>query len=239
MDNSLKTATQSTLIHLNTADGSSMTALGTTTLQLWIADFKFLHNFIICDRLPDTEILFGIDVQKTFPLSYACNREKNCYIQKEGRLFTYTRNCKKKANVAIVKSTLTIMPTHNGIIPMKIKGHTIKGHMAYFISDQDSKKGRTPTYTSLMESITSKEEHMLKFLSQITPTTHIIFKKEEHVGHLELPIEDMQQIIEDSGSLTAHSITTKMMMAEKVDPDTFKPPHHKLRKILKQNLSNI
>ena len=71
---------------------------------------------------------------------------------------------------------------------------------------------------------------MLKFLSQITPTTHIIFKKEEHVGHLELPIEDMQQIIEDSGSLTAHSITTKMMMAEKVEPDTFKPPHHKLRK---------
>ena len=48
-----------------------MTALGMTTLQLHIADFKFSHNFIICDRLPDTEILFGIDVQKKFALSYA------------------------------------------------------------------------------------------------------------------------------------------------------------------------
>ena len=47
-----------------------MTALGITTLQRQIADFKFLHNFIVCDRLPDTEILFGIDVQKKFTLSY-------------------------------------------------------------------------------------------------------------------------------------------------------------------------
>ena len=51
-------------------------------------------------------------------------------------------------------------------------------------------------------------------------TKHITFNKGEHIGHLELPIEDMHQIPEDSGSLTAHSITTKMM-AEKVEPDTF------------------
>ena len=38
---------------------------------------------------------------------------------------------------------------------------------------------------------------------------HITFNKGEHVGHLEPPIEDMQQIPEDFGSLTAHSITTK------------------------------
>ena len=61
-DDNLKTAIQSTLIHLNTADGSPITALGIPALQLWITDFKFLHNFIICDRLPNTEILFGIDV---------------------------------------------------------------------------------------------------------------------------------------------------------------------------------
>ena len=50
IDHNLKTAIQSTLIHLNTADGSPMTALGITPLQLCIADFKFLHNFIICDK---------------------------------------------------------------------------------------------------------------------------------------------------------------------------------------------
>ena len=71
IDNNLKTAIQPTLIHLNTVDGSPMTALGITTLQLQIADFKFSHNFIICDRLPNSEILFGIDVQKKFTLSYA------------------------------------------------------------------------------------------------------------------------------------------------------------------------
>ena len=48
---------------LNTAYGSPMTALGMMALQLRIADFRFTHNFIICDRLPDTEILFGIDIQ--------------------------------------------------------------------------------------------------------------------------------------------------------------------------------
>ena len=116
------------------------------------------------------ELLFGTDVQKKFALSYAWNQEKNCYIQKEGRFLTYTRNCEQKANVAIARSTLKIPHRHYGIMPITIKGHTINGHMAYFFSDQDSKKGRTPTYTSLMEFITSREKQMLMFLSQTTPT---------------------------------------------------------------------
>ena len=78
---------------LNTADGSPMTALGITSLQCRIADFKFTHNLIICDRLPDKEILFGIDIQKKYSLSYVWDKEKNCYIQKDGRFLTYTRNC--------------------------------------------------------------------------------------------------------------------------------------------------
>ena len=64
-----------------------------TALHLRIVDFKFTHNFIICDRLPDTEIIFGIDIQKKFSLSYAWDKEKNCYIQKDVRFLTYTRNC--------------------------------------------------------------------------------------------------------------------------------------------------
>ena len=69
--NNLKQAIQVTLIQLNTADGSPMKALGIMTLQLRTADFKFYHNFIICDRLPKMELLFGINVQKKFSLSYA------------------------------------------------------------------------------------------------------------------------------------------------------------------------
>ena len=64
IDNSFKTPIQPTTTNLNTADGLLMTALGMTALHLRIADFKFTHNFIICNRLPDTEIIFGIDIQK-------------------------------------------------------------------------------------------------------------------------------------------------------------------------------
>ena len=61
--NSFKTPIQPTNTKLNTVDGSPMTALGMTVLHLRITDFKFTHNFVICNRLPDTEIFFGIDVQ--------------------------------------------------------------------------------------------------------------------------------------------------------------------------------
>ena len=114
----------------NTADGSPMTLLGMTALHLRIADFKFTNRFIICDRLPDTEIIFGIDVQKKFSLSYTWDKEKNCYIQKGGRFLTYTRNCEQKVTIGIVKSTLKIPPRHNSIVPIMIKGHTITGHTA-------------------------------------------------------------------------------------------------------------
>ena len=51
-------------ITLNTADGLPLTALGMTAFHLRITDFKFTHKFIISDSLPDTEIIFGIDIQK-------------------------------------------------------------------------------------------------------------------------------------------------------------------------------
>ena len=66
IDNSFKTPMQATTTKLNTADRSPVTALGITALHLRIVDFKLTHNFIICNRLPDIEILFGIDIQKKF-----------------------------------------------------------------------------------------------------------------------------------------------------------------------------
>ena len=64
-----KTPIHPTAAKLNTADGSPMTTLGSTALHLHIVDFKFTHNFIICNQLPDTELIFGIDIQKKFSLS--------------------------------------------------------------------------------------------------------------------------------------------------------------------------
>ena len=81
---SFKTPLQPTTAKLNTANGSPVTALGMTALHLWIAEFQFTHTFVICDRLPDTEIIFGIDFQKKFLLSYTCDKEKNCLLDESG-----------------------------------------------------------------------------------------------------------------------------------------------------------
>ena len=80
-----KTPIKPTTGRVNTANGSPMSALRMTALHLRIAKFKFTHNFIICDQLPEMELIFGIDIQRKFSISYAWDKEKNCYIQKEGK----------------------------------------------------------------------------------------------------------------------------------------------------------
>ena len=134
---------QPTTAKLNRADGLLMIALGMTALHLRIADFKFTHNFVICDRLPDTEIIFGIDVQKKLSLSYAWDKDKKCYIQRDGEFLTYSGNGEQKATIGIVKSTLKIPPRHNGVVPIRITGQRMKEQMAYFIIGEDSTKGRS------------------------------------------------------------------------------------------------
>ena len=90
IDNSSKTPSYTeTTTKLNTADGSPMMALGMRALQLRIVDFKFTHNFIICNRLLDTEIIFGIEVS----LSYAWNKDKNA-------------TCKKMAHFSCILETV-------------------------------------------------------------------------------------------------------------------------------------
>ena len=63
---------------------------------------------------------------------------------KDGIFLTYTRNCEQKAKIGIVRLTLKIPPRHNGVVTIKITGQAIKEHMAYFISNEDSTKGRDP-----------------------------------------------------------------------------------------------
>ena len=64
-----------------------MTALCMMALHLRIPDFKFTHNFVICNRLPDTEIIFGIDVQKKFSISYVWEKEKKMLYTKRWKIF--------------------------------------------------------------------------------------------------------------------------------------------------------
>ena len=76
-------------VHLMTADGSSMSSLGKATLHLHFVNFKFSHTFIICDKLPETDISFCIDIQKKYSLSYSWGSDKQLFIQKEGSFFTF------------------------------------------------------------------------------------------------------------------------------------------------------
>ena len=62
INKSFMTPIQPTTAKLNTANGSLMTAIGMTALHLRIADFKFTHKFLICNRLPDTKLILGIDI---------------------------------------------------------------------------------------------------------------------------------------------------------------------------------
>ena len=74
---------QPTTAKLNTADGSPMSAIGTTALHLRTAEFKFIHNFIICDQLPEKELIFGIDIQRKFSISYAWEKKKTVTFKKK------------------------------------------------------------------------------------------------------------------------------------------------------------
>ena len=80
---SYKTSIQPTTAKLNTADGSPMTALGMTAPHLRIVEFKFTHNFIICNSLPDVELIFGIDVQKVLFLILGTKKRIVAFKKKE------------------------------------------------------------------------------------------------------------------------------------------------------------
>ena len=58
-----KTSILPAAIHLKTAGGSLMSLMGKAMLHLCIADFKFSHIFITCDKIPETDFLSGIDLQ--------------------------------------------------------------------------------------------------------------------------------------------------------------------------------
>ena len=81
IEESFKTPLQPTTAKLNTANSSPMTALGMTALHLQIVEFKLTHNFVICARLPNTEIIFDIDIQKKFSL-YMLGTKKRTVIYK-------------------------------------------------------------------------------------------------------------------------------------------------------------
>ena len=190
-----------------------MSALGSTALNLQIAEFKFTHNFTICNQLPETELIFGIDIQKKFSLSYAWDKEKHCYIQRDGKFLVYTHTCDCTATIGTVKSTLKIPPTHSGVIPIKISGPIIKTHMAYFLTDDSTPKGRDPNINIISGIHKIKGKTSVNIPVSNYTNKHLTFHKGEYIGHLEPAVMDAA---DQQETHQTNSITLKKMMSETV-----------------------
>ena len=202
-----------TTAKLNTTNGSPMTAVGMRALHIRIADFKFTHNFVICDRLPDMEIIFGIDIQKKFSFSYAWDKEKNCYIQRDGKFLTYTRNCEQKATIGTVKSSLKILPRHDGGTPIEITGPVIEGHMVYFFTNDNTTKRRYLNKNIINDIHNIKGKTSIYILVSNYTNKHITFNKGEYIGCLEPTITEDTSIAQQDTQST-NSVTLQKMMSE-------------------------
>ena len=220
-----------------------MTTLGITALHLRIANFKFTHNFVLCNRLPDMEIILGIDIHKKSYIFYAWDKDKNCYIQKEGKFLTYTRNCEQKVTIGVAKLTLKIPPRHYGVVPVKTTGQAIMENVAYFITDEDSTKGRDPNINIINGIHNIKGKTSVNVLVSNYANKHIKIHKCEHIGCLEPTIEDsLADDTHTQGQPNTHlatSVTLQKMMVEQVQMDTFHPPHHKLKPNIESKLDAL
>ena len=125
-----------------------------------------------------------------FSISCVWDKVQNCYIQRDGKFLMHTRNCKQKATIGIVKSTLKIPPQHNGVVSIKIIGQAIMEHMAYFITDEDSTKGRDPNINIINSIHNINGKTSFNVLVSKYTNKHITFNEREYVGCLEPAIED-------------------------------------------------
>ena len=203
--------------------------------HLRIAEFKFTHNFIICDQQPETKLIFGINIQRKFSLSYAWDKERNCYIQRDGKFLVYTHACDCKPTIGTVKSTLRIPPQHNGVVPIKISGPIIETHMVYFLTDGSTPKGKDPNINIISGIHKIKGKTSVNILVSNYTNKHLTFHKGEYVGHLEPAVMDTNTI-DQQETLQTNSITLRKMMAEMVTPDTLNPPHHELSTAVQNDL---
>ena len=108
------------------------------------------------------------------------------------------------ATIGTVKSTLKIPPQHNGVVPIKISGPIIKTHMAYFLTDDSTPKGKDPNINIISGIHTIKGKTSVNILVSNHTNKHLTFHKGEYIGHLELAVMDTadQQETHQTNSIT-------------------------------------
>ena len=121
---------------------------------------------------------------------------------------------------------------------IKISGLIIEEHMAYFIMDDNTSKGRDPNVNIISGVHKIKDRTSLNVLVSNYTNKHLTLHKGEYVGHLEPAVMD-DTTIEQMETHQTNSVMSKKMMAERVTPDTFNPPHHELSNTIQHELNTL
>ena len=115
--------------------------------------------------------------------------------------------------------------------------------MAYFITYEDLTKGRDPTINNINGIHSIKGKSSVNVLLSNYTNKHIKFNKGEYIGCLEPTMEDSMTddiyTIGQSNNHSTNNVTLQKMVAEQVQPDTFHPPHHKLKPNIKSKLDTL
>ena len=110
--------------------------------------------------------------------------------------------------------------------------------MAYFITDDNTSKGRDPNINIISSIHKIKGRTSVNVLVSNYTNKHLTFNKGEYIGHLEPAVID-DNTIDQREIHQTNSITLQKMMAEKVTPDIFNPPHHKLPTNIQHELNAL
>ena len=224
---------QPTTAKLNTADGSPMMVLGSTVLHLWIAEFKFTHKLYNLQPTASNRTHFWHQHTKKVLIILCLGQRKNCYIQRNSKFLVYTHSHDCTATIGTVKSTLKIPPRHNAVIPIKISGPIIETHMAYFLTEDSTPKGRDPNINIISGIHKIKGKTSVNILASNYTNKHLTFHKGKYIGHLEPAFFDST---DQQETHQTNSVTLKKMMSETITPDTFNPPCHEPSTVVQNDL---
>ena len=133
---------------------------------------------------------------------------------------------------------LKIPLQHNSVMPIKISGPIIEEQMAYFITDNNTSKGRDPNINIINGIHTIKGRTSVNILISNYTNKHLTFHKGEYVRHLEPAVID-DTTIDQKETHQTNSITLQEMMAEQVQLDVFNPPCHKLSTNIQHDLDAL
>ena len=107
------------------------------------------------------------------------------------------------------------------MVPIEISGPLITTHMAYFLTDDSTPKGKDPSINIIDGIHKIKGRTSVNILVSNYTNKHLTFHKGEHIGHLKPVVLDST---DQQDTHQTNSVTLKKMMSETVTPNTFNPP---------------